>query len=120
MSLTDELTELIGKIMAQLLSVLALSTKAMADCRISELIGLIRSLCILLADSSSEKILKKLVGRKDIEDALLRLNIYTMEEGLMVTVRNLELAQDLDNGTQHFCLSSCTYQPFSKHSHTRP
>jgi hypothetical protein len=33
--LTSELTELLGKIMAQLLSVLALSTKAMKDGRMS-------------------------------------------------------------------------------------
>ena len=36
--LTDQLTELLGKIMAQLLSILALSTKAMTDRKISELI----------------------------------------------------------------------------------
>jgi hypothetical protein len=34
-SLTNELTELLGKIMAQLLSILALSTKAMKDGRMS-------------------------------------------------------------------------------------
>jgi hypothetical protein len=34
--LTDDLTEFLGKIMAQLLSILALSTKAMTDRRISE------------------------------------------------------------------------------------
>jgi len=35
--LTEALTELLGKIMAQLLSLLALSTKMMTDKRISEL-----------------------------------------------------------------------------------
>ena len=44
MPLTNESRELLGKIMAQLLSILALSTKAMADRRISESIG---SLCDL-------------------------------------------------------------------------
>ena len=39
MPLTNESRELLGKIMAQLLSILALSSKAMADRRISELIG---------------------------------------------------------------------------------
>ena len=34
--LTNESTELLGKVMAQLLSILALSTKAMSDRRISE------------------------------------------------------------------------------------
>ena len=37
MSLTNESTELLGKIMAQLVLILALSTKAMTDKRISEL-----------------------------------------------------------------------------------
>jgi hypothetical protein len=37
MPLTSDFTELLGKIMAQLLSILALSTKAMSDRRISAL-----------------------------------------------------------------------------------
>jgi hypothetical protein len=40
MPLTHESRELVGKIMAQLLSILALSTKVMTDNRISELIRL--------------------------------------------------------------------------------
>jgi hypothetical protein len=36
MPLTNESTELLGKIMAQILSILALSTKAMTERRISE------------------------------------------------------------------------------------
>jgi len=36
MPLTNESRELLGKIMAQLLSILALSTKAMTDSKISE------------------------------------------------------------------------------------
>jgi hypothetical protein len=43
MPLTNESTVLLGKIMAQLLLVLALSTKAMTDKKIS---ALIQSLCI--------------------------------------------------------------------------
>ena len=38
--LKNELTELLGKVMAQLISILALSTKAMSDRRISESIRL--------------------------------------------------------------------------------
>jgi hypothetical protein len=38
MPLTNDSRELLGKIMAQLLSVLALSTKVITDSRISELI----------------------------------------------------------------------------------
>ncbi|KAH9984811.1 hypothetical protein BJV77DRAFT_158988 [Russula vinacea] len=63
--------------MAQLLSILALSTKAVTNGRI-------------------KKILKKLVGRTEVEDALSRLNMLTKEESLMVMVRNLEVAHHID------------------------
>ena len=49
-----------------------------------------------MADRSSEKILKKLVGRTEVEDALSRLNKLTKEESLMVMVRNLEVAHHID------------------------
>ena len=93
MPLTNESTELLGKIMAQLVLILALSTKAMMDKRISELT---RPLCFPLADCDSEKILKKLVGKKEVEDALSQLDMLTKEESLMVVVRNLEIAHHVD------------------------
>ena len=94
MPLTNESRELLGKIMAQLLSILALSTKAMTDRRFSELIG---SLCFFfLADCNSEKILKKLVGKTNVEDALLRLDMLTKDESLMMVVRNLEVTHHVD------------------------
>ena len=49
-----------------------------------------------MADRSSEKILKKLVGRAEVEDALSRLNMLTREESLMAMVRNLEVAHHID------------------------
>jgi hypothetical protein len=93
MPLTKELTELLGKIMAQLLSILALSTKTMTERRISESV---ESLFFYLADCGSEKIMKKLVGRKEVEDALLRLDMLTKEESLTVVVRNLEITHHVD------------------------
>ena len=94
MPLTNELTELLGKVMAQLLSILALSTKAMTDRKIGEVV---RPLCFLLTDCFSEKVLKTLVGRKDIEDALLRLDMLTKEENLMVMMVNLEVTHHIDD-----------------------
>jgi hypothetical protein len=44
MPLTDESRELLGKIIAQLLSILALSTKAMTDRKISEYVRSLLSL----------------------------------------------------------------------------
>jgi hypothetical protein len=87
MPLTDDLTELLAKIMAQLLLILALSTKAMTDRRLSELCS---SLCgSFLADCNTEKILKRLVGRTEVEDAVLRLDMLTKEENLVVAASNL-------------------------------
>jgi hypothetical protein len=52
--------------------------------------------CFLLTDCVPEKILKKLMGRKDIEDALSRLDMLTKEENLMVMMRNLEVTHHID------------------------
>ena len=93
-SLTDEMTELLGKIMALLISILALSTKAMTERRISMLI---HSVSHFLADCGSEKFMKRLVGRKEIEDALLRLDSLTKDEGLMAMARNLEVTHRIDS-----------------------
>jgi hypothetical protein len=40
--------------------------------------------------------MKKLVGRKDVEDALLRLDMLTKEESLMMLARNLEVTHHVD------------------------
>jgi hypothetical protein len=87
--LTSGLTELLGMIMAQILSILALSTQAMTERRISEWID---SLCLFLADYDLETFLKTLMGKRDVEDALLRLDSLTKEESLMAVARTLEEA----------------------------
>jgi hypothetical protein len=74
--------------------ILALSTKAMTDRRMSVLIG---PLYNFLADYGSEKTLKKLAGRQDIEVALSRLDMLTKEESLMMVVRNLEVTCHVDD-----------------------
>ncbi|KAI0291207.1 hypothetical protein B0F90DRAFT_403677 [Multifurca ochricompacta] len=75
--LTPQFTELLGKIMAQVLFILALSTKAMTQRRI-------------------KKYLKKLVGRTEVEDALQRLDTLTQEENRMGVARNLEVTHGVD------------------------
>jgi len=91
--LTPEMTLLLGKIMAQVLSVLALSTKEMKERRISE------SICSMLSfitDYETEKFMKGLVGRTDVEDGLARLDMLTKEENLMTAARNLEVTHRVD------------------------
>jgi hypothetical protein len=45
----------------------------------------------------SEKYLKKLVGRTDIEDALKRLDKLTQEEARMATVQVLKVTHTVDD-----------------------
>ncbi|KAH9967018.1 hypothetical protein BJV74DRAFT_968858 [Russula compacta] len=64
--------------MAQLLSILALSTKSMTERRI-------------------KKFLKRLVGKTEVEDALSRLDTLTKEESLMTVARTLEITHGVDS-----------------------
>jgi hypothetical protein len=48
------------------------------------------------ANRRPEKFLKKLVGRKDIEDALRRLDRLTQEEALMAAAQILNLTHTVD------------------------
>jgi hypothetical protein len=95
--LTNGFTELLGKVMAQILSILALSTKAVTERRISELID---SLCPFYADDGLETFLKRLIGRTNVEDALLRLDSLTKEESLMAVARNLVATHRVDGNVQ--------------------
>jgi len=95
--LTHEFTVLLGKIMAQSLSILALSTKAMTDGRTGQLTY---SIFHVLADHGPEKILKRLVGRSEVENALLRLDLLTKEEGLMTAAKNLGVTYRVDDNIQ--------------------
>jgi hypothetical protein len=54
----------------------------------------------LLADYRTEKILKKLVGRKEVEDAVLRLDTLTKEENIMIAARNLEVTHRVDGNVE--------------------
>ena len=50
----------------------------------------------MYADLRSEKFVKKLVGRKDIEDALKRLDRLMQEEALMAAAQILKLTHTVD------------------------
>ena len=50
----------------------------------------------MYVDLRSEKFVKKLVGRKDIEDALKRLDRLTQEEALMAAAQILKLTRTVD------------------------
>ena len=98
MPLTHDLTGLLGKIMAQLLTILALATKVMMNGRISESDP---SLCpIYIFHYLAEKFLKRLVGKTEVEDAVLQLDMLTKEEALMIVGRNLEVTHRVDGNVE--------------------
>ena len=96
MPLANEWTELLGKIIAQILFILALSTRVMTERRLSKLTPAQYS----LADYVSEKFFKKLIGKTDVEDAFLRLESLTNEESLMTVAKNLEVTFDIDGNVK--------------------
>ena len=53
-----------------------------------------------VADGDSEKFLMKLIGRRDIEDALSRLDRLTQEEARMATAQVLEVAHRVEDGVK--------------------
>jgi len=72
------MTDMIVKIMVEVLNIFAIATKEMKQGR-------------------AKKFLKKLVGKKDIEDALKRLDRLTQDEALMAAAQILNLARAIDN-----------------------
>jgi chromosome condensin MukBEF MukE localization factor len=95
--LTAGLTELFGKIMGQVLLILALSTKEMTQRRISERDLLDVS---LLANYCTERFLNRLVGKNAIQDALDRLDVLTKEESGMTGARTLGVTHIIDDNVK--------------------
>ena len=83
--------------MVEVLRILAIATKEIKQNRASELTLGNGDRFGLLAYSSSEKFLKKLVGRTDIEDALQRLEKVTVEEARMAGAEALKAIHGVGN-----------------------
>jgi hypothetical protein len=88
------MTNVIVKIMVEVLNILAIATREIKQGRTSELPRPLQ--CIDSAHLSSEKFLKKLVGKTDIEDALGRLDKLTQEEVRMATAQLLKITHGVD------------------------
>ncbi|KAI9455952.1 hypothetical protein BJY52DRAFT_1121552 [Lactarius psammicola] len=72
------MTDIIVKIMVEVLSILGIVTKEIGQGRM-------------------KKYLKKLAGRKDVEDALQRLDKLTQEEARMAAAETLKIARGIDD-----------------------
>jgi len=88
------MTDTIVKIMVQVLAILAIATKELKQSKASELIPTINHLPLLIV--CPEKFMKRVVGKSEIEDALLRLDKLTQEEARMATVESLKATHNVD------------------------
>jgi hypothetical protein len=52
---------------------------------------------LIIANLYPAKFLKKLIGKKDMEDALKRLDKLTQDEARMAAAENLKLTHNVDN-----------------------
>jgi hypothetical protein len=86
--------DIIGKILVEVLSILAIATKEIRQGRTSEYFTYITSPPI---KRSPEKYMKKLIGRTDIKDALKRLDKLTQEEARMATAQVLKATHSVDD-----------------------
>jgi hypothetical protein len=91
------MTDIIVAIMVEVLNVMAIATKEIKQGRTSELSTADSCICTGSADRPSEKYLKQLVGKTDIEDALRRLDKLTQEEVRMATAQLLELTHGVSD-----------------------
>jgi methyl-accepting chemotaxis protein len=94
---TAAMTNIIVKIMVEVISILGIVTKEIKQSRTSMtfLIDITRR-----ADLRAESFLKKLAGRNDVEDAFQRLDKLTPEEALMAAAETMTVARDIDDAVR--------------------
>jgi hypothetical protein len=98
---TEAMKDIIVKIMVEVIGLFAIMTKEIKQGRASESMPYDT---FTVADRDSENYvktyLKKLIGRKDIEDALNRLDRLTQEEVKMATVQVLKVTHQIKGGVE--------------------
>ena len=85
---TNEMKSVIASMLLEVLSILAISTKEIKQCRMSA--SLYELNTSQSTEACSEKWLKKLIGKTDIQDALRRLDKLTEEEAWTATSQVLK------------------------------
>ena len=98
--MSPSMTDIIGKIMVELLSVFALATKQIKQGRFSESITSSSIIRCTMAQLGIEKFAKKLLGEREIEAVLQRLDRLTQEEGRMTVAQTLEVVHGLMNNVK--------------------
>jgi len=93
-SLPPTMSDIMVKIMAEVLSVLALATKEIKQGRFSKWLVAVK---YSLVDCGAEKFAKKLIGESEIEAVLHRLDRLTQEEARYTVAHTLEVVHGLFN-----------------------
>jgi hypothetical protein len=94
---TPVMTDIIVKIIVELLSVLSLATKQIRQGRFSKPIIIYE---LLLAQFSVEKFTKKLFGESEVEAVLQRLDRLTQDEARITAAQTLSVVHGLVNNTK--------------------
>jgi hypothetical protein len=92
--LSPMMSEIVVKILAEVIAVLALATKQIKQGRLSKWSTTYRD---SVAERFTEKFAKKLLGESDIEAVLQRLDRLTQEEARMTAANTLEVVHGLFN-----------------------
>ena len=90
---TVAMTEMVVKILVELLSTLALATKQIKEGKTSE--SVFGEVLYYLTRLNAEKLIKKLLGEKDVEAVLQRLDRLTMDEARITAAETLEVVHGL-------------------------
>ena len=70
------------------------------DSEANQVSWLIQTLCSFMTDYDTEKFFKKLGGRRDVDDAFLRLDSLTRDETLIGVAEVLDVAFDVNGNVQ--------------------
>ena len=102
------MTDIIVKILVEILSVLALATKQIKQGRFSKWPIADR---FLITQNSTEKFAKKLLGENEIEAVLQRLERLTREEARITVAQTLEVVHGLVRNVKVVLDGTCLLQP---------
>jgi signal recognition particle GTPase len=87
------MTEIVVKILVELLSTLALATKQIKEGKTSE--SVFGEVLCYLTQWNAEKLVKKLLGEKDVEAILKRIDRLTQDEARITAAQTLEVVHGL-------------------------
>ena len=90
---TVPMTELVVKILTEVLSALALVTKQIKEGKASE--SVFGEVLYYLAQRNAEKLVKKFLGEKDVEAITQRLDRLTQDEARITAAQTLEVVYGL-------------------------